>query len=171
MISATAIMSASEKATSSPSPSTSPSPPYHLSSSDSKMAFAERAISAAGAALVSSIIVNPLDVAKVMCPRVLFVVPNLWLFFSSWPEFKTCFVLAVRPSNLVGFWGLLASAIDCFGSWQYAQLTRSFELSIVLEGWSSDVYRCKRLWRDPHGFYIIQVEKRKGSLFLVWNLC
>ncbi|XP_018675556.2 mitochondrial carrier protein MTM1 isoform X2 [Musa acuminata AAA Group] len=57
-------MSASEKATSSPSPSTSPSPPFHLSSSDSKMGFAERAISAAGAALVSSIIVNPLDVAK-----------------------------------------------------------------------------------------------------------
>ncbi|CAD5186092.1 unnamed protein product [Musa acuminata subsp. malaccensis] len=64
MIPATAIMSASEKATSSPSPSTSPSPPFHLSSSDSKMGFAERAISAAGAALVSSIIVNPLDVAK-----------------------------------------------------------------------------------------------------------
>ncbi|URE44344.1 Solute carrier family 25 member [Musa troglodytarum] len=64
MISATAIMSASEKATASSSPSSAPSPPCRLSSSDSKMGFAERAISAAGAALVSSIIVNPLDVAK-----------------------------------------------------------------------------------------------------------
>ncbi|CAL9101045.1 unnamed protein product [Musa textilis] len=65
MISATAIMSASEKATASSSPSSAPSPPCRLSSSDSKMGFAERAISAAGAALVSSIIVNPLDVAKI----------------------------------------------------------------------------------------------------------
>ncbi|KAJ8479698.1 hypothetical protein OPV22_023425 [Ensete ventricosum] len=65
MISATAIMSASEKATSSSSsPSSALPPPYCLSSSDAKMGFAERAVSAAGAALVSSIIVNPLDVAK-----------------------------------------------------------------------------------------------------------
>ncbi|RRT82763.1 hypothetical protein B296_00000354 [Ensete ventricosum] len=67
MISATAIMSASEKATSS---SSALPPPYRLSSSDAKMGFAERAVSAAGAALVSSIIVNPLDVAKVIYAHV-----------------------------------------------------------------------------------------------------
>ncbi|RWV78533.1 hypothetical protein GW17_00060477, partial [Ensete ventricosum] len=71
MISATAIMSASEKATSSSSsPSSALPPPYCLSSSDAKMGFAERAVSAAGAALVSSIIVNPLDVAKVIYAHV-----------------------------------------------------------------------------------------------------
>lgn len=34
-------------------------------SEDSKMGFGERAISAAGAAVLSAILVNPLDVAKV----------------------------------------------------------------------------------------------------------
>ncbi|KAG6491699.1 hypothetical protein ZIOFF_046635 [Zingiber officinale] len=45
-------------------PSSSTSPFRRLSSSDADMSFAERAFSAAGAAVVSAIIVNPLDVAK-----------------------------------------------------------------------------------------------------------
>lgn len=50
-----------------PSESSSPSPPDPMGSlsSDSVMSFGERAISAAGAAVLSAIIVNPLDVAKV----------------------------------------------------------------------------------------------------------
>lgn len=35
-------------------------------SSDTKLGFAERALSAAGAAVLSAVIVNPLDVAKVI---------------------------------------------------------------------------------------------------------
>ncbi|PKU79811.1 hypothetical protein MA16_Dca024384 [Dendrobium catenatum] len=47
------------------SPSTSPSNPVGSISSDSVMSFGERTISAAGAAVLSAIVVNPLDVAKV----------------------------------------------------------------------------------------------------------
>ncbi|XP_020689881.1 mitochondrial carrier protein MTM1 isoform X1 [Dendrobium catenatum] len=46
------------------SPSTSPSNPVGSLSSDSVMGFGERTISAAGAAVLSAIVVNPLDVAK-----------------------------------------------------------------------------------------------------------
>lgn len=47
--------------------SASPSSPPHRrsSSSDSDLGFGERALSAAGAAFLSAILVNPLDVAKV----------------------------------------------------------------------------------------------------------
>jgi solute carrier family 25, member 39/40 len=35
--------------------------------SDYKIGFSERAVAAAGAAVVSAVLVNPLDVAKVTC--------------------------------------------------------------------------------------------------------
>jgi solute carrier family 25, member 39/40 len=51
-----------------------------LLDSDYKMGFSERAIAAAGAAVVSAILVNPLDVAKVYVQRVLlFFVEFLYL--------------------------------------------------------------------------------------------
>ncbi|XP_008783808.2 mitochondrial carrier protein MTM1 isoform X2 [Phoenix dactylifera] len=46
------------------SSSFSSSSPYRLSSSDADLGFGERAFSAAGAAVLSAILVNPLDVAK-----------------------------------------------------------------------------------------------------------
>ncbi|URE44347.1 Solute carrier family 25 member [Musa troglodytarum] len=96
MISATAIMSASEKATASSSPSSAPSPPCRLSSSDSKMGFAERAISAAGAALVSSIIVNPLDVAKTRLQAQAAGVPY------NTSQHQICMAVRCYPSYIYG---------------------------------------------------------------------
>lgn len=46
--------------------SPSPSQPLNENTSERKLGFGERAVSAAGAAFLSAIIVNPLDVAKVM---------------------------------------------------------------------------------------------------------
>lgn len=43
-----------------------PQSPGHGSAADAELGFAERALSAAGAAFLSAIIVNPLDVAKVI---------------------------------------------------------------------------------------------------------
>jgi len=50
------------------SPSPSPSGPAPAAGADQELGMFERALSAAGAAFVSAIIVNPLDVAKVGPP-------------------------------------------------------------------------------------------------------
>lgn len=46
--------------------SASPSQPLNENASQGQLGFGERAVSAAGAAFLSAIIVNPLDVAKVL---------------------------------------------------------------------------------------------------------
>lgn len=51
-------------------------PPPQLTSNNDKLGIAERATSAAGAAFLSAVIVNPLDVAKV-----LFLLPAFFFSF------------------------------------------------------------------------------------------
>lgn len=54
-------------ATFSPFPSSSSKEPEGKAPTDSNVGFVERMISAAGASVLSAILVNPLDVAKVVC--------------------------------------------------------------------------------------------------------
>lgn len=66
--------------------SASPSQPSNDTASNEKLGFGERAFSAAGAAFLSAVIVNPLDVAKVMLNQ-----SSLLLF--------TCYILELSGNN------------------------------------------------------------------------
>ncbi|XP_020098023.1 mitochondrial carrier protein MTM1-like isoform X2 [Ananas comosus] len=130
---------ASSSSSSSSSPPPPPTPPRRMASSDTSMGFGERAIAAAGAAVVSAVIVNPLDVAKTRLQAQAAGV----LYNSIWPDFR-CYP-SCSPTGVHGS-GPTCSP-DCF---QYKGTIDVFYKVIRQEGFA-------RLWRGTNASLVLAV--------------
>ncbi|OAY80813.1 Mitochondrial carrier protein MTM1 [Ananas comosus] len=129
-------LASSSSSSSSPPP---PTPPRRMASSDTSMGFGERAIAAAGAAVVSAVIVNPLDVAKTRLQAQAAGV----LYNSIWPDFR-CYP-SCSPTGVHGS-GPTCSP-DCF---QYKGTIDVFYKVIRQEGFA-------RLWRGTNASLVLAV--------------
>ncbi|WOL08299.1 hypothetical protein Cni_G17052 [Canna indica] len=126
------------KEVSASSTSSSSSPSRRVSSSDSRMGVAERAFAAASAAIVSAIIVNPLDVAKT----------RLQAQAAGVPYYQVCMDVGCYPSYIYG--GQCGSSTGCSNCSPYKGTLDVFCKITKQEGFV-------RLWRGTNASLVLAV--------------